>query len=42
MKMNKRQLRLVGFSNGYIKVVSIESLSIKHTFRVPINKEGGE
>lgn len=40
--ISKRQQRLVGFSNGYIKVLSIESLSVKHTLKVPINREGGE
>lgn len=40
--LSKRQLRLVGFNNGFIKIVSLESLSVKHVFRVPLNREAGE
>lgn len=40
--LSKRQIRLVGFSNGLIKVVSFETLAVKHCFKVPINREAGE
>lgn len=40
--MSKKQIRLIGFSNGYIKVAFFESLTIKHVFRVPLNREAGE
>lgn len=40
--LSKKQIRLIGFSNGYIKVVFFESLTIKHCFKVPLNREAGE
>jgi len=40
--LSKKQVRLVGFSNGYIKVLSITTLAAKHSFRVPLNREAGE
>lgn len=40
--LGKRQVRLVGFSNGFIKVVYFETLNVKHCFKVPLNREAGE
>ena len=33
----KKQRRLVGFSNGIIKRISLESLSVEHVFKVNLN-----
>lgn len=35
-------MRLIGFSNGFIKVVDFESLAVKHCFKVPLHREAGE
>ena len=40
--VSKKQVRLVGFSNGYLKLISLESLSVKHCFKLQINRDAGE
>lgn len=37
-----KQIRLIGFSNGFIKVMSLKTLNMKDCFKVPINREAGE
>jgi hypothetical protein len=33
----RKQKRLLGFSNGVIKRISLDSLSVEHSFKVPLN-----